>query len=118
MATHRSLNKLEFKAHMSIHNKTEVPEGETHDSNYTRDRLGKSHRLSDADGKSRLWRGKKALALVAALTGALAFAPAAFAGHRNTDVQVESDPKFAFYRDDQTIVDLNEDGDPNMRMRF
>ena len=54
MATHRSLNKLEFKAHMSMHNFVEVPEEEVQGSNSTRDRFGKKHNLNDADGKRRL----------------------------------------------------------------
>ncbi len=46
MVTHRSLNKLEFKAHMSIHEMVEVkdePDGV--DGAFTRDRLGKKHKL-------------------------------------------------------------------------
>src|SRR5262245_33911698 len=69
MTTHRSLNKLEFKAHMSIHNMKEVEEGEAHDLNATRDRFGKKHQLSEPTGESRLTRrkkraGKAALALL------------------------------------------------------
>lgn len=42
MTTHRSLNKLEFKAHMSIHNLVEVvPEKKPQTGHYTRDRFGK-----------------------------------------------------------------------------
>ena len=61
VTTHRSLNKLEFKAHMSIHNKVEVSEGETHEASHTRDRFGKKHRISEADGHSRIHRRKKAI---------------------------------------------------------
>ncbi len=61
MATNRSLNKLEFKAHMSIHNKVAVPDGETHESNYTRDRFGRNHRISNEDGTPRVRRIKKNL---------------------------------------------------------
>ena len=72
MATHRSLNKLEFKAHMSIHNFTEVPEGETHETrNGTRDRFGKTHPLTNEDGSPRLGAREnllKVLALVVFLS--------------------------------------------------
>ena len=139
MATHRSLNKLEFKAHMSIHNKTEVPEEETHSSNYTRDRFGKKHKIADADGRSRVRRIRKtALCLIAvplagtlAVSGEVVSAPAFSAG-RGTDTKVESTPlnellseqkpakeePFAFYREEDTSIGLNEDGDPNMSVRF
>ncbi|MBI3252852.1 MAG: hypothetical protein HYZ52_06050 [Candidatus Omnitrophica bacterium] len=43
MTTHRSLNKLEFKAHMSIHNVVEVKDEESKEKGFTRDRLGKKH---------------------------------------------------------------------------
>ena len=47
MTTHRSLNKLERRAHMSIHNKVEVPEaGEPRQTSYARDRFGKKHGIS------------------------------------------------------------------------
>ena len=45
MATHRSLNKLEFKAHMSLHNFVEVTEDEAGEERFTRDRLGKKQKL-------------------------------------------------------------------------
>ncbi len=43
MAAHRSLNKLERKAHMSIHNHLDVAEESALVSSYTRDRFGKKH---------------------------------------------------------------------------
>lgn len=46
MATHRSLNKLERKAHMSIHNHLDVVEEPVLVSSYTRDRFGKKHDIS------------------------------------------------------------------------
>ena len=47
MASKRSLNKLERKAHMSIHNVVEVTENECLDKglSYTRDRFGKKHKI-------------------------------------------------------------------------
>lgn len=41
MVTHRSLNKLERKAHMNIHNTVEVTGNETDAKSFTRDRFGK-----------------------------------------------------------------------------
>ena len=60
MATIRSLNKLEFKAHMSIHNSAEVKEEEAHEAQqFTRDRFGKKHALSSEDGTARVTHLKK-----------------------------------------------------------
>lgn len=108
MTTHRSLNKLEFKAHMSIHNMKDVEETEAHDLNATRDRFGKRHQLSESDGRSRLPARRRPgiarlrITALAALCGGLfcafssaeEFAPTQDALptrstlHRNTDVQV------------------------------
>ena len=129
MTTHRSLNKLEFKAHMSIHNKVEVSDGQARDCNHTRDRFGKSHKVSELDIRTRVRRVKQALVL---LPVALLAGPFAYAAHPNTDVQVESGPidelvdkkmcppeeRFAFYRDNEKSLEINEDGDPNMNVRF
>ena len=46
MTTHRSLNKLERKAHMSLHNTLEVTGQECDELSYTRDRFGKKHSVS------------------------------------------------------------------------
>ena len=46
---------MEFKAHMSIHDSTEVKEEEAHEAQrYTRDRFGKKHALSAQDGTARV----------------------------------------------------------------
>ena len=47
MTTHRSLNKLERKAHMNIHFIKDVAEDEEAKVklHYTRDRLGKKHEI-------------------------------------------------------------------------
>ena len=142
MTTHRSLNKLEFKAHMSIHNFTEVPEAETHEArNRTRDRFGKSHALSNEDGTSRVEIRKHHLKVLipavflGALGQAAVFAEEASVPRRNTDVQVGSesiDPdtwldkklnrftedEFAIPIDGNTSIGINDDGDPNVGMRF
>lgn len=107
MTTHRSLNKLEFKAHMNIHNLKDVEETEAHDLNATRDRFGKKHQLSEPNGASRIVRRKRKLpivvltALCGSLLGACAFAeelrPPEDASqtnstvHRNTDIRVETE---------------------------
>ena len=50
MVTHRSLNKLEFKAHMSIHNKVEVLlDKKPKTGRSTRDRFGKLHDVKPAE---------------------------------------------------------------------
>ena len=139
VTTHRSLNKLEFKAHMSIHNKVEVSEGEAHDVNYTRDRFGRKQRVSGPDGITRIRDRKKVifLFLVTAFAGMLSMEKCAYSGekpHRSTDVKVESssvdeaflnqkidnapEEKLTVYKDGDKSVSLNEDGDPNMSLRF
>ena len=132
MTTHRSLNKLEFNAHMSIHNKVEVPEDKKHGSNYTRDRFGKNHDVTGADGIPRL-RRKKILMALALVPLSFVPLPALHAGAHNTDVQLESsdmneallnkklnppEEEFSFYKEGETSLGINEDGDPNMKVRF
>ena len=48
MVTHRSLNKLERKAHMSIHNTEEVREDDrlAGASGFTRDRFGRKQKVA------------------------------------------------------------------------
>ena len=154
MPTHRSLNKLEFKAHMSIHNLVDVPEDETHGSNSTRDRFGKKHHLSNEDGSPRLPAGragvdarrvnrKLTVLAVAALLGPFvgvfaraeesSLPPARPVGHSNTDIRVETkgldanswlnqkkpaEEKFGIPIDESAAVEINENGDPNLNMRF
>ena len=143
MATHRSLNKLEFKAHMSIHDFTEVREEEAHESTaFTRDRLGKKHLLSDENGQPRVANLRKRPAILA-LALLLLAAPALYADAIDTEagyvkkkgpnVQVSSgdaevrsvsswmngnDPKPTFYQSGDTAVGFNNDGDPNVSTRF
>lgn len=45
MVTRRSLNKLERKAHMSIHHTKEVKDGDEPLSSFTKDRFGKKHKV-------------------------------------------------------------------------
>ena len=139
MSTHRSLNKLEFKAHMSIHNIKDVEEDETHGSGLTRDRFGKRHRLSDKDGTLRIRRRKLKLGAGAlTLLGALAYGRAAAdtepPTYRNTDIQVETggldadswlnqklnqpQERFRLPMDDSTALEIDDNGDPNLNMQF
>ena len=142
MPTHRSLNKLEFKAHMSIHNSTVVPDEELHESTaFTRDRLGKKHLLVDETGTPRIsdLRKKTAAALIAlALAGAVpSFAAEGsdrvFVKTKGPNTQISStDPEVSsveswmnaseekpvLYKDGNTAVGFNNDGDPNVSTRF
>ena len=133
MATHRSLNKLEFRAHMSIHNMTDVFVEEERGSYWTRDRFGKNHGILEEDGKSRLWRPRTLMAM-AMIAGSIFFvAPSAWATHSSTDMKVESDgfdehvldeklnppdENLTFYKKDDTSVALDDDAVPNMSTRF
>ena len=51
MVTRRSLNKLERKAHMSIHNTKEVKSEEENLSSFTKDRFGKKHKIVSSENK-------------------------------------------------------------------
>jgi hypothetical protein len=127
---------------MSIHNKEAVPDEETHESSsYTRDRFQKKHRISNDDGTSRVRRIKKNLAMMALLSAAQLLCHSgvwAAEPRRNTNISVDSseldatdldarlnakmnlskDEKFGIYMNDSTALDFNEDGDPNLRMRY
>jgi hypothetical protein len=122
---------------MSIHNKVAVPEEEMRGSHYTRDRFGKKHDISNVNGSLRVRRVKKNLLVLALLpTVPLLWGSATLMAQsgRNTNVQIESssldewtiddklntpqDEKPIFYDDGSTSVGFNENGDPNMSMRF
>ncbi len=142
MATHRSLNKLEFKAHMSIHNFVDVPEEELHESNaFTKDRLGKKHLLSDDTGVSRITSLRRKAAASAITLLMLSAVPACaeaeseevFVKRKGPNIQVSSadpevssvdswmnasDEKPVIYQDGNTAVGFNSDGDPNVSTRF
>lgn len=141
MTTHRSLNKLEFKAHMSIHNVAEVPsEGAAGEVCATRDRFGRKHEIRPEAPRRR----KGPAAAVILLAGVFmasaaradegfvpADAPTSPAKARGTNVTVVSegrrplwaedtprDPDFAIPIDDRMSLDINDDGDPNVNYRF
>ena len=143
MPTHRSLNKLEFKAHMSLHNFVEVPEEEGHESRaFTRDRLGKKHLLSDEKGVSRVGNLRKKSAIltlaflflaVAGLQAANESAETVFVRKKGPNTEITSkdpevhsldswmnkdDDKPVFYKNGSTAMGFNDDGDPNVSTRF
>lgn len=128
MTTHRSLNKLEYKAHMSIHNVAEVESPESHESAFTRDRLGRRHRLFEEDGTPRIF--KTATVFVAIFLGMTSIAFAVPQNMSVTSDELEqknfndrlgshkANEKFAFFDDGSNSVGINENGDPSLAMRF
>lgn len=56
MTTHRSLNKMERKAHMNIHNVKDVAQDEAEKRaglHYTRDRFGKKHSVEPRKNENK-----------------------------------------------------------------
>ena len=51
MVTHRSLNKLERKAHMNIHNTIEVSDEDKASKSFTRDKFGKKQAVTKYEEK-------------------------------------------------------------------
>ena len=126
MVTRRSLNKLERKAHMSIHNTVEVVEEEVSEVSNTRDRFGKKHKIV---------RGQflkvELLVFAFVLFNFQALTPLCFA--KGPNVQINSDDlgpislneksepkeeKPVLYADDSVVVGFNDDSEPNVGMRF
>ena len=138
MTTHRSLTKLEFKAHMSIHNVAEVPaESSPADVCATRDRFGRKHEIRPVPRSRKAARTGASLTLAVLLAGSIAAADEGFvpadkpAKPRSTNMTVESDdrrplwagdtpqePSFAIPIDDKMALEINDDGDPNVNYRF
>lgn len=74
MSTNRSLNKLEFKAHMSIHDKVVVSDdAQKLESSYTRDRFGKNQAIPNEKGVVHVRRIKKDLLVFALLSSMASF---------------------------------------------
>ena len=134
MTTRRSLNKLEYKAHMSIHNTAEVSQGaqnEGHESAYTRDRLGRPHKLFEGDGTSRIFKPVHMTLAVLFFLCSMASACSAIPenvqvssdelGQKSFDERLgthEKEEKFSVFDDGNKSLGFNEDGDPNVAMRF
>ena len=138
MTTHRSLNKLEFKAHMNIHNLIDVPDSEDNSSNFTRDRFGKKHALVDSQGKTRLKRSRLKISVSVVIFLCLFSLRAAFA--ETLSPSPKKGPNFSVTSDDPEVrsmkdrmnsegesygipmgsatLGLNEDGDPSLGTRF
>lgn len=140
MSAHRSLNKLERKAHMNIHNTVEVTGNEMDAKCFTRDRFGKRQALQKNDGQKNNMFMKRVLAAVF-LMGLCFATPLAVAGetvgrslsHKSTNVIISSsdlepfslnkkteseEKRPTFYSDDKANIDINENGDPNLNMHF
>ncbi len=137
VTTHRSLNKLEFKAHMSIHNFVDVPEEQTLGASFTRDRFGKNHSLKNEDGSLKLDCSRLKVKVLSAFAFFFMISCAAVLASegslKNTNVTIDSEDdsdstwnkkfnggeeKFGFNVDSSTSVGFNEDGDPSMSRRF
>ena len=140
MVTHRSLNKLERKAHTNIHNTVEVTGNEIDARCFTRDRFGKRQALQKNDDQKNNVFVKRYFAAVF-LMGLCFATPLAEAGeaaghsfsHKSTNVIVSSsdlepfslnekteskEKRLSFYSDDKANIDINENGDPNLNMHF
>ena len=134
MTTHRSLNKLERKAHMSLHNTVEVTEETVREAGNTRDRFGKKHEVPQTKRRTKpafLCQTIAALFLGLVCAGPVClFADESVGGHKSVNVTVDSseqplsvdkktDPEQKpLYEDSSTGVSLNGDTGPNMNMRF
>lgn len=126
---------------MSIHNIVDVKESESHDSGATRDRFGKNHLLQNEDGSSRIQRSRRKFKIFvwAALLSQFFCGQARSVEsetpsvRRNTNITIEGtdfddlfldqkiitpQDKFAIPVDESTAIGINEDGDPNLNMRF
>ena len=140
MGTHRSLNKLERKAHMNIHSTVEVTGNEMDAKCFTRDRFGKRQALQKNDGQKNNMFMKRYLAGVFLIglcfAASLAVAEETddhFSSHKSTNITVSSsdlepfslnkkteseEKRPTFYSDDKANIDINENGDPNLNMHF
>ena len=137
MTTHRSLNKLEYRAHMNIHEIKEVGENETHEADYTRDRFGKKHFLADKHGNRRIQAFRKILTVLVLVQcfffffGVLADTDPAPVQKLHLNVPVESEDfgsifnkpvkrkrKFEIPLNESTALGINSDGDPTVNRSF
>ncbi len=136
MVTHRSLNKLERRAYMSIHNMAEVPEAEKpRETSTTRDRFGKMHGIPKiaSDKKPKSLRRSIASALLFFLLSLTAFLPLSFAGEvrKGPNVTIDSSEvepfgpapgkdsdRFVFYEDEKMVFGVNDDAQADVGMPF
>ena len=134
MTTRRSLNKLERKAHMSIHNTVEVTEEMAKETGNTRDRFGKKHEVPQTKRRANpafLCKTIVALFLCIVCAGrTYLFADGPAVDHKSVNVVVDSaeqplsvdkktDPEQKpSYQDSNTSVSLDSDSGPNMNMKF
>ncbi len=123
---------------MSIHNMVDVPEGESHETNYTRDRFGRTHRLTNEDGTPRI-RTKRNVAVLAILFIISIGVSAAHAEDERRNRQLgpnvqmtseeigsawdrlperEKEDEFSLIKNGDTSLGFNENGDPSLSTRF
>ncbi len=123
---------------MSIHNMVDVPEGESHETNYTRDRFGRTHRLTNQDGTPRIGTKRSVAVLIFLFLVSIA-GPFAHAedDRRNRqlgpNVQMtseeigsawdrlsdrEKEDEFSLLKNGDTSLGFNENGDPSLSTRF
>ncbi len=114
---------------MSIHDMVDVKEGETHETNYTRDRFGRTHRLANEDGSKRI-QILRHMVLAGFFVSSLLAGSFATASP-NTKVSSddmssfwgigfneEKEEPFNFLKNGDTALGFNEDGDPSLSTRF
>ncbi len=116
----------------------DVPEGESHETNYTRDRFGRTHRLTNEDGTPRI-RTKRYAAALAIFFLVATFCPAVQAEDERRNRQLgpnvqmtseeigsawdrlpdrEKEDEFSLMKSGDTSLGFNENGDPSLSTRF
>lgn len=116
----------------------DVPEGESHETNYTRDRFGRTHRLTNEDGTPRI-RTKRYVTALAILFFISMGCPASHAEDERRNRQLgpnvqmtseeigsawdrlsdrEKEGGFSLMRNGDTSLGFNENGDPSLSTRF
>lgn len=114
---------------MSIHDKVAVPEGESHETNYTRDRFGRRHRLANEDGTPRI-QYMRHLAVASFFLISVFFNGHVQASPNTTvssdevqsfwgrGIEREQDDDFNFLKQGDTALGFNDNGDPSLSTRF
>ncbi len=123
---------------MSIHNMVDVPEGESHETNYTRDRFGRTHRLTNEDGTPRIRTKRSSAALILLVLVFMGCSVAHADDDRKTrpsgpNAQITSEEigsawdrlpdrdeedEFSLMKNGDTSLGFNENGDPSLSTRF
>lgn len=116
----------------------DVPEGESHETNYTRDRFGRTHRLTNEDGTPRIRTKRINVALILLVLASMG-CPSALAEDglkkrpSGPNVQVTSEEigsawdrlpdrdqeeEFSLMKNGDTSLGFNANGDPSLSTRF